>query len=155
MKVKDVMTRKPLCLKQGDKIQTAIHMLSRNDISSCPIVDGQKKVVGIVTKTDVLKSIDAHSGIQNQNALTLVMATITGEEYDGIKRSIKKVIKRPVKSIMKKKVLCISDKDDIYKAAKLMNERDIETLPVVRNNKIIGILTRSDIISLLGKIDRR
>ena len=128
MQVKDVMTKKPFVLGPNDKLKHVIKTIADNRISGCPIVNNKKKVLGLITQTDVLKLIDVHSGVQRPGSdmFSLVLAVIKSDQYDALKGTIKKVLNMDVKNIMNKKVVTINADEDVYNAAKLMNKNDIE-----------------------------
>ena len=58
MLVRDVMTADVLCLQETDTVETALRIFKTNHFHSLPVVDGQKKLRGIVTTYDVLKVLE-------------------------------------------------------------------------------------------------
>ena len=56
MIIKDVMTRNPICVEVDTSIVKAKEILNKNNFSKLPVVDKQKKLVGIITKNDIKKS---------------------------------------------------------------------------------------------------
>ncbi len=54
---------------------------------------------------------------------------------------------------MQRNVITIGAGDDLYKAARLMNKYDIDRLPVLEKNKLVGIVTRKDLINALEKLE--
>ncbi len=152
MKVKNVMTKNPVILKQSDDLKAALRLFSRHKISGCPVVSSGR-VVGMITQTDVIKVIDVHSGINVPGScmFQLVISVIkSGDEMEGMKGSIEKVLKMPVKNFMKTGIVTIESEEDVYTAARLMNKHGINRLPVVENGKIKGIITRADIVNVLA-----
>ena len=59
MLVRDVMTADVLCLQETDTVETALRIFKTNHFHSLPVVDGQKKLRGIVTTYDVLKVLES------------------------------------------------------------------------------------------------
>lgn len=154
MIVKDIMTKNPVTVTPNDRLKKVLNVLSKNKISGCPVVNRDKNVLGVITQTDILNSIDVHSKIHKSgnDMFSLVLAVIKSERYDDLKKMIKKVMEMPVKNFMKKKVVTAGIYDDIYKAAKLMNRHDIDRLLVTNDRKLVGIITRWDIIRALEKL---
>ena len=152
MKVQKAMAKKPLYLKNNDTLSYAVKVFSKNDISGCPVIF-KKRVVGIITRTDIINAIDPHSRIiKDIDLIALVDATLKDSRFENMKRSIKKTMAMPIDRFMNKKVVCIEENDDVYNAARLMNKRDISILPVVRDRKLVGVLTRTDIIRILHRL---
>ena len=57
-----------------------------------------------------------------------------------------------VKDFMSKEVISIKPNQDIYLAARMINKHDIDRLTILDNNRLVGILTRGDIIKALEKL---
>jgi CBS domain-containing protein len=151
LKVKDVMTRKPKTLKQQSTLAEALRFFTKYNITGCPVISNDN-VVGIITQSDILKIINVHSKIQKNNDLyTLVLSAIKNEKFDTMKGSIKKILKSPVKSYMTKTLITVSEDDDVYVATRLISEHDVQRLPVVRGKKLVGIVSRKDLINLIDQ----
>ena len=72
MKVKDVMTRKPITLRHADTLDKVLRTLAKHNISWCPVVDSQKRVVGIVGQTDVIRYIDVYGKVTSGNFVPFI-----------------------------------------------------------------------------------
>jgi CBS domain-containing protein len=149
MKVKDVMTKKPITLRLSDSLDKVLKTLAKNNISGCPVIDNQKKVIGIVGQTDVINFIDVYGKVNKQEDFISFINTLLGDK----KIDIKKLRATKVRDFLKKGAITISHDSDLYDAARLMNRHDIERLPVVANKKLVGIVTRKDVIRVLGRVD--
>lgn len=154
MKVSNIMTRKPISLKPGDMLKKVLDVLAENKISGCPVVDEKGQLVGVITQSDILRVIDVHSQIQKSDDIfSLILAVMKSDRYEDLKTALKKVLKLRIKDFMSENVITIYADEDVYKAAKLMNKHDVDRLPVVKNNKLVGIITRWDIIRALEKLE--
>jgi CBS domain-containing protein len=152
MKASKIMSKNLITLRQSDTMKKAIKTLSKNSISGCPVVS-KGRLVGIVTETDIVDMIDIHSKVQkDDNLLPLVLSVIKSKRYEKMNRVMKKVLYTKVKEFMKKEVVTINADDDIYTIAKMMGTHDVDRLPVVKNEKLVGILTRADIIKTMEKL---
>ena len=99
MKVKDLMTKKPLTVSPSDTLGKVVRILAEKNISGCPVVSGGK-LVGIVTQTDVIRTIDVYEKINKSGDLfSLVVAVLKSAEYDHIKDQLRKVLKIKVKDL--------------------------------------------------------
>ena len=150
MKVKDLMTKRPITVKPTDTLGKVVRILADKNISGCPVVKNGK-LVGIVTQTDVIRTIDVYEKINKSSDLfSLVTAVIKSRNYT---KELREALNIKVKNFMKNKVISIEENDDIYTAAKLINRHKIDRLPVVKNSKLIGILTKADIIKALERLE--
>ena len=146
MKVKDVMTRKPITLRHADTLDKVLRTLAKHNISGCPVVDSQKRVVGIVGQTDVIRYIDVYGKVNSGNFVPFINSLLRK------KMSMKKLKGTKVKDFARKNPITVAHDSDLYDAARVMNMHDIERLPVVRNKRLVGIVTRKDVIKALDKM---
>ena len=118
MLVKDIMKKEVLTLGRGATVKDTLELMTENHAGSVVIVEGSK-IAGIVTEGDILAKI------VNENR--------------GLNTEIEK--------IMTRSVITISPTDKIEKAAEIMTESKIKKLPVMNKNKLVGIVTITDIVA--------
>jgi len=154
--VKNVMTKKVITLKENDTLGKAVNKLAAHNISGAPVVDKKKKVVGMVSESDIIKTIDAYDPrihYDTESSFGVISAVIKHKrEFNAIKKEIIRSEKILIKDFMCRKVVTVSPNDKIEHAAKLLNRHGIKRLPVVDSKgKLVGIVSRADIIRALGK----
>ncbi len=148
MIVRDIMSKKPITLRQTDTLDKVLKILVKNNISGCPVVDAQKRIIGVVGQSDVIKFIDVYGKINRDEDFTSLINSLIGDK----KLDIKKLRKMKVRDFLKRNVVTISHDSRLYDAARLMNRYDIERLPVVRSDRLVGIVTRKDVIKALERM---
>ncbi|OPY77424.1 MAG: Hypoxic response protein 1 [Syntrophorhabdus sp. PtaU1.Bin153] len=126
MLVRDIMTKSVITITSDTYVLDAERILEQNRIGRLPIVDNGK-LVGIVTKNDVLKASPASTTPFNQRQLFYLMSKLT------------------VKEIMKTDVLTISPDTPIEKSVAMAQQRRVGSLPVVEGDRVVGILTTNDV----------
>lgn len=149
MKVSEVMTRKPHTLKASDSIRSALALFAEKKVSGCPVVS-RGRLVGIITQSDILKLIDVHARIHRE-ATPLVLAALFSEKYETLKPAFRALLRKPLRSCMQQPVVTIEQDDDVYEAAKLINKHGIDRLPVVSSGRLVGILSKSDMMRILSE----
>lgn len=130
MIVKSVMTKDPICVNQDASVTEAKALMNKNDISKLPVIDKSNKLVGILTKNDLLKASPS-------DATTLDMFEI------GYLLS-----KLNVAKVMSKKVISVSEDEVVEEAARIMVDNQIGCVPVVNGDIVVGIVTESDLFHL-------
>ena len=135
MLVENWMTRRVASVKPLDSLQHAREVQEAHRINQLPVVSGAE-LVGIVTDRDVR---DAFPSVFDFAA--------TGESHRPTSATDPKKI--AVESVMTGNVCTIGPEETIFAAAKLMGERRIGAMPVVSGGKLVGILTRSDLLRAL------
>ncbi|AXV36845.1 MAG: CBS domain-containing protein [Methanobacteriaceae archaeon] len=154
--VEEAMEKDVIVLKTDDKISDVAQILRKNNISGAPVIDDDQKVIGMISEGDIMKLIEVHS--PNINLILpapfdLIELPVRMEyELEVLSRGVKKAAAVKVEEIMTKNIISIKKDASISDAATLMDSHDINRLPVVdEDNKLIGIITRGDIIGALVK----
>ncbi|HTX44300.1 MAG TPA: CBS domain-containing protein [Methanocella sp.] len=150
MKIADIMTKDVITCKPADVIRDVVKLMSEKDISGIPVVEGDK-VAGIVTEADIMRllAVPPPSGTLWLPSPLEVLLEIPLKELIQLRRlqtDFKDVGDQAVGSIMRRDVLSISPDDDIEDAAEMMVKHKVNRLVVLRDRKLVGIITRDDII---------
>jgi CBS domain-containing protein len=146
MKVKDVMQTKVITISMNTEIKEIARTLFENNISGVPVVDSDGNLVGIVSEGDLLHK---ETNPRVPDAVGVLGALIY---YHGVKQyesDFKKLIALEASEIMTPHVYTIDKDAEIEEAASIMVNNQIKLLPVLENGKIIGIVSRMDIIKTL------
>src|SRR5690606_22275665 len=133
IKVDDVYTRNPVTVGPETSAPDARKLMEEHDIRRLPVAqDG--KLVGIVTLTDLLRAAPPPS------------AGLSIRELHYLLDKIK------VAELMTRDVVTATPDTDLQAVAKIMGERKIGGIPVVEGDKVIGIITESDVFRALVKL---
>lgn len=156
IEIQDAMQKEVITFKEADKISEVSKTLRDHKISGAPVVDDKWKVVGILSEGDIMRLLEVHSPNLNlilPAPLDLIELPVRMKyEFDEIAAGINKAAVQQVSSIMTRKVITITPDKSISDAAELMDQHQINRLPVVdEENKLVGILTRGDIIGAMVK----
>jgi len=151
--VKEFMNKDVICLSSDDTIFDAAKILSQLNIAGAPVVK-KDKIIGIVSISDIIKFIDIKLGklpkIDTPGLSTLLLALVQMQKVrSSFKKELKKITSTKIKDVMTKNVITISSSQTIIDVAELMEKHDVNRLPVVDDEKIVGIVARADIIKSL------
>ncbi len=127
MIVEEIMNTNVQVLSQDDTIEAAMICMRKNKIKHIPIVDPEQRVVGIISDRDVKD------------------ATPSIFQLDDVRQELQK----PLKLIMKKEVITGHPLDFVEEVATLFFEHRISCLPITRENKLVGIVTETDLLHTL------
>ena len=154
MLVKKAMKKKVITVKEDSTMYDVLRKFTRNRISGVPVVK-DRKLVGIVTESDVIKALDAFTPkihYDTDAGFSLLLSALKcGSCFEAARKDIQKAGKLKVKHFMKKKVVTISPNESLGTAARVMNRHRVKRLPVVKNKKLVGIIARADLIKALAK----
>lgn len=145
--VQNFMTANPVTAKPLDSVETVLKLLEEQHISGLPVVNDNNEVVGVISETDLLFK---ERPIRMPLYLTFLGSVIYLESLDKFEQQLKKSLGMLVQDVMTPEPINISVDAPISEAASLMLDKQINRLPVVdQDNKLIGILTRSDLMRVL------
>ena len=149
MLAKDIMTREVITVSPHTLLEEVIKILAEKKISGLPVVNQEKKVIGVVSEGDLLvKSKNLHF----PTYLQFLAGVFYLESLKKFEEEIKKAIGIRVEDVMSKEVVSASPDTPVGDLATLMVERRINRIPIINNNgELIGIVTRADIIKAKQK----
>ncbi len=152
MKVRDVMKTEPVACQARDAVSDAVKLLKRNEISGMPVLDGEE-LVGVVSESDLLKmlSTEDEGGLWLPSPLEILEVPIRDLiRWERLQAGAEEVGMIRVSEVMTKKVHTVGPEDSIEQAASIMVRHRINRLPVLEDDRLVGIVTRGDIIAGLG-----
>jgi len=116
--VRDIMTKNIKTVKPNDSVHAAVQMMNKFDIGSV-IVISSGRPVGIITETNIMRRV-----VEPR----MDPATVW------------------VKDIMSSPIISIEENASVAEAAKVMADRKINRLPVINGNKLVGLISSTDIV---------
>src|SRR6266480_2943727 len=125
--VRDVMAQNPLTLDRNETLDLAESIMNLGRIRHMPVVD-DGRVIGILSQRDLFRSALLTALGFGRKTTTALIKTIK------------------IKEVMTEDVITIAPETTIKDAARTMIDKKIGCLPVVENEKLIGLLTETDIL---------
>jgi CBS domain-containing protein len=122
--VRDYMSKKLITLTPDMEVLRAVHILLENKVSGAPVVDEQGALAGMMTERDCMK---------------VVLNAAYYQEYGGL-----------VKDFMATDLVVLAPDLSIVDAAKQFYENRFLRYPVVENETLIGVISRSDVMRAMG-----
>ena len=147
MKVSDVMTTDLVSAAASTPFKELVERLVNFEVSSLPVVDDGDSLVGLVTEADLV-SKEAYGG-SRQRALGLLADTLSGRRH----RWVTKAAGTVASDIMTRKVVTCRPDDDVRAVARRMLEQRVKRLPVVDTGRLVGMVSRQDILRMFDRPD--
>ncbi|HOQ09180.1 MAG TPA: CBS domain-containing protein [Syntrophomonadaceae bacterium] len=148
MLARDIMTREVITVKPKDRVDEVARLLVDHKISGIPVVDEENHVVGIITEKDLIVKA---SELRVPFYITLFDSIIFLENPIRFNNDLKKYTAVNVEDAMTKQVVTVEEDTEVSEVAKIMQNKRINRVPVVRNGKLVGIITRNDVLKSLVK----
>jgi len=144
---KDIMTRNVITIRKGASIEEALKMMACNDISGLPVVDTENNLVGIITESDVLLKGQYIPGETFSSPSNPLFKTRT----EGVNEAYRRAQASLVEDAMTRKVLIFSEDSFVVDIARAMIEHAVNRVPIVRDRKVVGIVSRKDVVKALAR----
>ena len=154
MKVEEVMSKDVITCAPADAIQDIVKLMSEKNISGIPVVE-HDRLAGMVTEEDIMKLLAMPKKSETlwlPSPLEVILEIPFRElmQIRELQHAYTDLGHKPVKEIMHKEVWTTTPDKDIEDAAAEMVRHKVNRLPVLRDGKLVGIVTRDDIIHGLG-----
>ena len=131
MLVKDQMTPDPICGHPEMPVTEAQELMQKHNIRHLPIWDADKKLVGLVTQRTLMNAVPSDLSKFRPFVVNYVLA------------------KLKARNIMVKDVIIISEDTALEEAARVMSDKRIGCLPVMRGDELVGIISDSDLFTIM------
>jgi len=150
MKIESVMTKDVVTLLQEDTIRSASLKMAEKGISGAPVINGDGKLIGMLSEADVLRSLKTTKKTLQMVFPSLSSIGVSFREQLTEKEALEAyqdVENMTVKELMTLDVVTVSSDDELRDAISQMVAKGINRLPVVdKMGKVVGIITRGDIL---------
>lgn len=138
--VRDLMTERPRSVAPDTALRDAALDMVRAGVAGLPVVEADGRVVGMLSQRELL-----------QHLLTKYLARGGGARPAGGREAAPASDTRAwqVRDVMTRQVLCVSSDQPVAEVAAMMTNKDVDRVPVVRDGRLVGFLTRGDIVRKL------
>jgi len=143
MRVGDVMTRNVVAVRPDDTILKAARLMLQNRISGLPVVDSEGGLAGMLTEGDFLRRAEIDTGHRRPKWIEFVLGP--GRLADEYTRASG----RKVEEVMTQDPVTVGEDVSLATAVELMERKRIKRLPVLRDGKVVGIISRANLVRAL------
>jgi CBS-domain-containing membrane protein len=142
MKVREIMTRDVVTVTPETPIGEAALLMATRAISGLPVLDRRGTVVGIVSEGDLILRQKARERTPWWRAFF--------SDGEALAREYQKAVGTTAGEVMTRSVVCVTPDVSVAAAASILHARRIRRLPVVADGRLIGIVSRGDLIRALA-----
>jgi CBS domain-containing protein len=129
--VSAIITADVITLNHSDNLEVAASLFKKNNIRHIPVLSGEE-IIGMLSDTDLLR---------------ISFADAIDEDEDGIDTAVYKIF--TIAQVMSKNLIGVTSNLTIKKVAEVLSKKEFHALPVVDDNKLVGIATTTDLINYL------
>jgi CBS domain-containing protein len=141
--VADIMTKDVVTVTRETTVRELAQIFESRHFGSLPVVDGTGCLTGIVTASDL---IEQGRSLHIPTVISLFDWVIPLEGERSLERDLQKMTAQTTGEICATDVITVAPSDPVSKAADTMSNHKLHALPVVEGNKLVGMVSRIDII---------
>ena len=145
MRVADILTWGVVSVLPDDPLERAVALMLGHRVSGLPVIDEAGKLVGILTEGDLLRRVELGTQVERPRWLEFLAGP--GQLAEEFTRSHG----RKVSELMSERVVTVSPDEPLSEAVDLMTRFRINRVPVVDGGRVVGIVSRADILRALAR----
>jgi CBS domain-containing protein len=144
----DIMTRALVTASPDDDVSALARLLTKHGISGMPVCDKDGALVGIISEGDLMRPFGEANSLRRNWWLALLAEgeRLAPEFLDYIRLD-----RRRARDLMTAEVVVATEDTSAQKLADLLRQHGIKRLPIIKNGKVIGIVSRADLIHAVAQ----
>ncbi|MDP3958782.1 MAG: CBS domain-containing protein [Pseudorhodobacter sp.] len=147
MKARDIMTTAVVSVPQDARVEDAITLMLSHHVSALPVIGDKGLLVGLISEGDLMRRLRDEAAPRRSWWLELFGGTTQSNE-DFIKARSHRVT-----DVMTRDVVSVTEETPIGEIAGLLEKKRIKRVPVLRDGRVVGIVSRANLLQALARID--
>jgi CBS domain-containing protein len=148
--VRDIMDADPVTVRPIDDVETVVRILRRHELPGVPVVNEGGRCVGIVTEADLVLA-DEEGDLHIPHYIELFGGVVFLEPLRRFEGRLKKALASTVADLMTEDPVTIEPDASVAEAGRLIVRRGHNRLPVVEHGRLVGVVTRVDVLEALTR----
>jgi CBS domain-containing protein len=147
--VRDIMDPEPATVRRDSPVEEVVATLRDNELPGVPVVDDDGRVVGIVTEADLVLP-DDQGDLHIPHYINLFGGTVFLEPLGRFEERLRKAFASKAEDMMSTDPDTVSPDTTVQEAARIIHETGHNRLPVVEDGRLVGVVTRVDVLGALA-----
>lgn len=148
LKIGDIMETSVVTVGPDASVRELSQLLGERGVSGVPVVDGDDRVIGVVTEGDIIMQ-DAE--LHFPHYIQFLDGVIFLESVRRFAERFRKAFGAKVSDIMSREVWSVGPDAGVHEVATLMADEEVNRIPVVEDERIVGIVTRADVVGAIAR----
>lgn len=145
MRARDLMTTNVVTVSPGAPVADIAHLLADRGISAVPVLGPEGELLGIVTEADLVRRVAGEPEGRGRGWFATLLAGRAGEEAERYAR----LHGGKAQDVMTTDLAAVEEDTPAREIARLMEERRVKRVPVLRGGRLAGIVSRADLLGLV------
>ena len=145
---KDIMTRDVITIHLSASLRELSRVLAENRITGIPVIDDDERLAGMISMRDLIREEVRTLGANPdyQDIHELFSSALNMEEAEGV--AVRHVW---VEEIMSRTLYTADESVSVRELCVIMNERKVHRLPILRDGRLVGLVTATDLIRTIAE----
>lgn len=148
LKAKDIMTRNVISVTPETGVEELARLFIEKGISSMPVVQDNGQLYGIVTETDL---VSQDRPLHIPTVISIFDWVIYLQSQKDFREEVEKITAQKVSEICSTDVVSCTPETSVAEIAQLMTDNKAHLIPVIEQDKVVGVVARLDIIRTMGR----
>jgi CBS domain-containing protein len=148
--VKDIMDSSPATVREDASVEDVVAALREHSLPGVPVVDGDGRLTGIVTEADLVLP-DDQGDLHIPHYVNLFGGTVFLEPLGRFEKRLRKAFASTAADMMTREPDTAAPDTTVAEAARLIHESGHNRLPVVEDGRLVGVVTRMDVLGALAR----
>jgi CBS domain-containing protein len=145
----EIMDRDPVTVTAETSVEEVVSRLRENELPGLPVVDGDQRLVGIVTEADLVLP-DDQGDLHIPHYINLFGGTVFLEPLGRFEKRLRKAFASTAADMMTKDPDSVTPDTSVNEAARIIHDSGHNRLPVVEDGRLVGVVTRVDVLGALA-----
>ncbi len=149
---REIMSQPAITVPPETPIQALARLMREEHISGVPVVNEEGVLLGVVTEMDLI-SRNAPLVEPNYLALLSGLIPVNLQQYRHYRQQLRQVLATTAEQLMNSEVTVVEPTTTLEQLLSLMAQPEITLLPVVEDERVIGVVTRTDLVRLIEQLE--
>jgi len=146
MRASDIMVRDVVTARPDTRLVDAIKLMGDHDVSALPVVDDDGRLIGIISESDLIHRVE----IGTEKHRPWWLEAVSGAA--ALAEDFAKSHGKTVDEVMTTDVVSASEDTPLSEIATLLERKRIKRVPIVRNGKLVGVVSRSNLVQAVASV---
>lgn len=147
--VRDIMDSEPVTVHPNTPVEHVVQALRDHELPGLPVIDADGRVVGIVTEADLVLP-DDEGDLHIPHYINLFGGTVFLEPLSRFEQRLRKAFASTAEDMMTRDPETVDPDTSVREAARIIHESGHNRLPVVEDGRLVGVVTRLDVLGALA-----
>lgn len=147
--VRDIMDAEPAAVRPDTPVEDVVRTLRAHELPGLPVIDEDGRVAGMVTETDLVLP-DDEGDLHIPHYINLFGGTVFLEPLSRFEQRLRKAFASTAEDMMTRDPQTVAPDTTVREAARIIHESGHNRLPVVEDGRLVGVVTRVDVLGALA-----